>query len=84
MSTRLNSTDFDSIDVSKHSKLRFRQRVDATEPFPAQRIRELLRNATPGAPEADRGLGWTAGDCVIVTDHNRSVVRTVLRREVCE
>jgi hypothetical protein len=34
--------------------------------------------ATPGAPEAEEGIGWRAGDVIVVTDHAKRVVQTIL------
>jgi len=69
-----------SIDISEHAKLRFRQRVDPSEPFPADRIRELLDRATPTQEQVDDGIGWAADGAVIVTDSAQQVVKTVLNR----
>ena len=68
------------IDVSEHAKLRFQQRVDATEPFPAERIRDMLDHATPTREQVDDGLGWAADGAILVTDSAQQVVKTVLRR----
>lgn len=68
------------IDVSEHAKLRFRQRVDPTEPFPADRIRDLFDRATPTREQVDEGVGWAADGAILVTDSGQEVVRTVLRR----
>ena len=68
------------IDISEHAKLRFRQRVDPTEPFPADAIRELLDRATPTQEQVDDGIGWAADGAVIVTDSAQQVVKTVLNQ----
>ena len=68
------------IDVSEHAKLRFRQRVDPREPFPADAIREMLDRATPTQEQVDDGSGWAADGAILVTDSAQQVVKTVLRR----
>ena len=68
------------IDISEHAKLRFRQRVDPSEPFPADRIRDMLDRATPTREQVDEGVGWAAGGAIIVTDGAQQVVKTVLNR----
>ena len=68
------------IDVSEHAKLRFQQRVDPTEPYPADRIRDMLDGATPTREQVDGGLGWAADGAILVTDGTQQVVKTVLRR----
>ena len=68
------------IDISEHAKLRFRQRVDPSEPFPADRIRDMLDQATHTREQVDEGVGWAAGGAIIVTDGAQQVVKTVLNR----
>ena len=68
------------IDVSEHSKLRFQQRIDASEPFPADRIRDMFERATPTQEQVDDGIGWAADGAILVTDSAQQVVKTVLRR----
>ena len=75
-----NRRQTNCIDVSEHAKLRFRQRVDASEPFPADRIRDMLDGATPTQQQVDHGIGWAADGAVIVTDSAHQVVRTILHR----
>jgi len=70
----------DQIEITNHAQLRYRQRVDPSEPFPADRIREMLQRATPTREQVDDGLGWAAGNCVIVTDSAQQAVKTILRR----
>lgn len=48
----VSNVDFDRINVNQHSKLRFMQRVDADDPHPADRIREMFRLGYP-FPSAD-------------------------------
>jgi len=68
------------IDVSEHAKLRFRQRIDPAEPFPADRIRDMLDRATPTREQVDEGIGWAADGAILVTDNAQDVVKTVLHR----
>ena len=68
------------IDISEHAKLRFRQRVAPSEPFPADRIRDMLDRATPTKEQVDGGIGWAADGAIVVTDSAQQVVKTVLRR----
>jgi len=74
-----HTQDTDSIAVTEHAKLRFRQRVDAAEPFPGERIRELLEEAAfDTAPDRD-AIAWRVKDLVLVTDRKRRVVQTLYR-----
>jgi len=75
-----NRRQTNCIDVSEHAKLRFRQRVDPGEPFPAEKIRDMFDRATLTREQVDDGLGWAAGGAILVTDSAQEVVRTVLRR----
>ena len=68
------------VEVSEHAKLRFQQRVDPREPFPADAIREMLDRATPTREQVDQGVGWAADGAILVTDSAQQVVKTVLRR----
>ena len=68
------------IDVSEHSKLRFCQRIDPSEPFPADAIRDMFDRATPSQEQVDDGIGWAADGAILVTDSAQQVVKTVLRR----
>jgi len=68
------------VTVTNHAKLRWQQRVDPSEPFPAQQIRDLLERATPGVDGVDDGIGWEAGDVVIVTDQAKQAVKTIWPR----
>ena len=68
------------VQVSEHAKLRFQQRIDASEPFPAERIRDMLDRAAPTREQVDDGIGWAADGAILVTDSAQQVVRTVLRR----
>ena len=77
---RENRRQTNCIDVSEHAKLRYQSRVDATEPFPADAIRDMFERATPTQEQVDDGIGWAADGAVIVTDSAQQVVKTVLRR----
>jgi len=70
----------DRVQISQHAKLRFLSRVDPTEPYPAERLREMLGQATPTREQVGEGLGWAVDSFVIVTDPTQEAVRTVLRR----
>lgn len=78
---RNKSTESSRITVSDHAVLRYRQRGDAAEPFPREKIRERLETADRGGVKTVSGIGWVSGDLVIVTDSAEQVVRTVLRRQ---
>jgi hypothetical protein len=65
--------------ITEHARLRYRQRVDATEPFPSDRLRELYERAerAPGAVET--GVGYVADGIILAVKHDREpVVATVL------
>jgi hypothetical protein len=69
------------MQITDHAELRYRQRVDPTEPFPRSRLRELFEKAerVPGAVED--GVGYVAGEIVLAVKHGREpVVTTVLER----
>jgi hypothetical protein len=69
-------------EISEHAVQRYLQRIDAGEPTPRTRLRELLKTATFSGnhPDVSSGLAWVAGDAILVTDSNRETVVTVLRR----
>ena len=75
-----NRRQTNCIDVSEHAKLRFQQRVDPAEPFPAERIRDMFDRATPTQEQVDHGIGWAADGAILVTDSAQQVVRTILHR----
>lgn len=66
--------------VTHHAALRYRQRVDAAEPFPREKIEELLATATPSGEAHGDGVAWVADEAVLVTDSAKETVKTVLRR----
>ena len=76
--TEVNETH--AIEVSDEAKLRWLQRVDATEPNPARRIRDELERATATIDAATGALRWQTDDAVLVTDARGDVVKTVLER----
>ena len=69
-------------EVTDHAVLRFRQRIDGSEPFPKAKIDEMLAHATPQGdhPRVHDGIAWVAADAVLVTDSSKEAVTTVLRR----
>jgi len=69
--------------ISRHAALRYRQRIDATEPFPRAKIEDLLAIAEPDAthPRVTNGIAWVARDAILITDSAKEAVKTVLRRE---
>jgi hypothetical protein len=74
------SREIDRIDISKHARSRYLERV-GFEPYPAERIRELLADADPD-PEDDRvtnAIAWATEEAVVVTDRALETVTTVLR-----
>jgi len=80
MSTTANTTDTSRIKVSEHAKLRYRQRVDASETFVPDAVRDLFDSAERVSAPAVDGVAWDAGDVTIVTDNDASLVITVLLR----
>jgi hypothetical protein len=70
----------DIMQITKHAELRYRQRVDAAEPFPAERLRELYERATRAPDAVSDGVGYVADGIVLAVRHDREpVVCTVLR-----
>jgi hypothetical protein len=66
--------------ISDHARLRYRQRVDSTEPFPAERLRELYEDAERAPDAVERGVGYIADGYTLAVRHDRQpVVTTVLR-----
>jgi len=85
MSTTPRTTDEPTENhpaITAHAVTRYRQRIDASEPFPEARLVELLERAeVDGAhPRVTDGLAWVAGDAILVTDTAQQAVKTVLRR----
>jgi len=76
-----NPDETTNIDVSKHARLRFRQRVDATDPYPAERIRELLAAAEPDTDHerVTNAVAFATDEAIIVADRALETVTTVLR-----
>jgi len=71
------------VEITNHAELRYRQRVDATEPFPRERLRELYEKAQiDSSADVSEGVARVAGDVILVVkERSRPVVATVLRRE---
>jgi hypothetical protein len=70
------------MQVTEHAKLRYRQRIDPAEPFPAARLRELYETAERVPDAVERGVGYVAGEVILAVRHDRGpVVATVLRGE---
>ena len=69
-----------AIEVSDEAKLRWLERIDASEPNPASRIRDELERATATIDDATGALRWQTEDAVLVTDACADVVKTVLER----
>ena len=78
MSEKRRQTNY--VQVSEHAKLRFQQRIDPSEPFPADRIRDMFDRATPTQEQVDDGIGWAADGAILVTDSAQQVVKTILHR----
>jgi hypothetical protein len=68
------------MQITKHAELRYRQRVDATEPFPRERLRELYEEAEPVPDAVEDGVGYVTDGYTLAVRHDREpVVCTVLR-----
>ena len=69
--------------ISRHAVERYRQRIDRREPFPRAKLLDLLATAEPvrNHRRVTNGIGWVAGEALLVTDSAGQVVKTVLRRE---
>jgi len=65
-------------EISKHAELRYRQRVDSGEPYPKERLREIVDDADPSHRSEIEGMVVEARDALVVLKDD--VVTTVLRR----
>lgn len=75
-----NTPEIDRIDVSEHARQRYIERC-GFDPYPAEKIRELLADAEPDA-EDDRvsnAVAWATDEAIVVTDTALEAVTTVLR-----
>lgn len=83
MSTTPRSTNEPTPKITNHAVLRYRQRIDASEPFPEAKLIDLLEVAQPDAshPRVADGVAWVARDAILITDSAQEAVTTVLRRE---
>lgn len=81
MNAHPDKTDeIDRIDVSKHARSRYLERV-GFDAYPAEAVRELLAEAEPD-PDDDRvsnAVAWATDEAIVVTDSALEVVKTVLR-----
>jgi len=79
-----HTQDTDSIAVTEHAKLRFRQRINAADPYPGEKIREVLSRAEPDSTHSavTNGIAWVSDEAIVVTDTAGRVAKTVLRPEV--
>jgi len=70
------------MQITQHAELRYRQRVNPTEPFPRERLRELYDRAERVPDAVESGVGYVAGEIILAVKHGREpVVTTVLRGE---
>jgi hypothetical protein len=68
------------MQVTKHAELRYRQRVDSSEPFPREKLRELYEDAERAPDAVSEGVGYIADGYTLAVRHDREpVVTTVLR-----
>jgi hypothetical protein len=72
----------DTPRITNHAVLRYRQRIDAAEPFPESKLLDLLAKAEPDAthPRVTNGVAWVTREAILITDSARQAVKTVLRR----
>ena len=68
--------------IGEHAALRYRQRIDGAEPFPKAKLEELFAIAEPVGdhPRVTNGIGWVAGEALLITDTATEAIKTVLRR----
>jgi hypothetical protein len=64
--------------ISEHSALRYQERVDPAEPFPKERLREIVDGGETSHREDIEGAVIEAKDALVVLKDD--VVTTVLRR----
>lgn len=68
------------MQITRHARLRYRQRVDSTEPFPGERLREMFERAERVPDAAETGVGYVTDGYTLAVKHDRQpVVTTVLR-----
>jgi hypothetical protein len=75
------TTEIDRIDVSNHARMRFTMRVDPSDPYPAERIRELIARAEPDADHdcVSNAIAFATDEAIVVADKALETVTTVLR-----
>jgi len=66
-------------EITEHAALRYQERVDAGEPFPKERLREIVADSQPGDRDGIEGMVVEARDALVVLKDNADVVATVLR-----
>jgi len=65
-------------EITEHAALRYRERVDAGEPYPKERLREIVEQSSPSHREELEGMAVEFADAIAVLKGD--VVTTVLRR----
>ena len=75
-----NTDEIERIDVSKHARSRYLERV-GFDPYPAEAIRELLADAEPDHDheQVSDAVAFVADECIVVADRALETVTTVLR-----
>jgi len=66
-------------EITEHAATRYLTRVDATEQYPKERLREIVDGANPSHRSEIEGMVVEARDALVVLKDD--VVTTVLRRE---
>lgn len=63
--------------ISEHAALRYQQRIDSSEDYPRETLRQLVEEGQPSRREEIEGLAIAAREALVVVRDD--VVTTVLR-----
>ena len=68
----------DTVEVSTHASLRYLERVEATEPLPAERVRETVSDGTRVEVEGFDLPVYLNREAAVLVDERNSVAVTVV------